>query len=64
MLSLYFLQVASHCHFLSVLDLCVFFLFVAQAVCAFFCADKTHICGAVALSQEGFRFTAFFMILL
>ena len=66
MLSLYFLQVASHFQLPSVLDLC-FFLCVAQAqaVCVFFCADKiAHICGAVAFSKEGFRFSAFFMPLL
>ena len=36
MLSLYFLQVASHCHFLSVLDLYVFFFLLPRPFVCFF----------------------------
>ena len=59
MLSLHFLLVASHCHFLSVLDLCVFVCCCLDFPCVF-CADTiAHMCGPVALSKEGFRFSAF-----
>ena len=42
MLSLHFLQVASHCHFLSVLDLCVFSC-VAQSFCFLCRQDFAHL---------------------
>ena len=64
MLSLYYLQVASHFQLPSVLDLSVLF-FLLPRLFVFFCADKiANICGGVALSKERFRFSALFMPLL